>query len=53
MKLSSEARVGLLAIVAMAMFYFGFNFLKGTDFFSKTSDYYAIFDNVGDRKSVV
>lgn len=36
-----------MAIVAMAMFYFGFNFLKGTDFFSKTSDYYAIFDNVG------
>ena len=47
MKFSREVKVGVLAVVTMAMFYFGFNFLKGTDFFSKTVNYYAIFDNVG------
>lgn len=32
--------------VALVMLYFGFNFLKGIDFFSSTAKYYTIYDNV-------
>lgn len=38
--------VGLFAAVAIVLLYFGFNFLKGIDFFSSTSKYYVIYDNV-------
>ncbi|AXE18098.1 MCE family protein [Runella rosea] len=47
MKISKEAKVGILAIVTIAMLYFGFNFLKGSDFFSTTHKYYVLYDNVG------
>lgn len=33
-------------VVALALLYFGFNFLKGIDFFSTTNKYYAIYQNV-------
>lgn len=33
-------------VVAIALLYFGFNFLKGIDFFSTTNKYYAIYQNV-------
>ncbi|OIN60246.1 MlaD family protein [Arsenicibacter rosenii] len=46
MKLSQETKVGILAVVALAMLYFGFNFLKGSDFFSSNRQYEAIYDNV-------
>jgi phospholipid/cholesterol/gamma-HCH transport system substrate-binding protein len=46
MKNSKEIKVGLLAIVALVMFYFGFNFLKGSDLFSRTNRYYITYDNV-------
>lgn len=46
MKLSKEFKVGLFMIVALALLYFGFNFLKGIDFFSTTNKYYAIYQNV-------
>jgi phospholipid/cholesterol/gamma-HCH transport system substrate-binding protein len=46
MKISKEGKVGLLAIVAMAMLYFGFNFLKGSDLFSRTKTYKVIYDNI-------
>lgn len=32
--------------VALVMLYFGFNYLKGIDFFSSTKRYYAVYDNV-------
>lgn len=38
--------MGLLAIVAMAMFYFGFNFLKGSDFFSSNNQYEVLYASV-------
>ncbi len=38
--------VGIFATVAIVLLYFGFNFLKGIDFFSSTSKYYVIYDNV-------
>lgn len=47
MKLSKEFKVGIFAIGTIAMFYLGFNYLKGIDFFSRTNRYYVIYDNVG------
>jgi phospholipid/cholesterol/gamma-HCH transport system substrate-binding protein len=47
MKISKEVKVGILATAAFVTLYFGFNFLKGTDTFSKNYDYVTIFDNVG------
>lgn len=46
MKISKEAKVGLLAIVSGVVLYLGFNFLKGVDFFSPNSSYYAVYDNI-------
>ncbi len=46
MKFSQETKVGILAVVALAMLYFGFNFLKGSDFFSSNRQYETIYDNV-------
>lgn len=46
MKFSKEIKVGLLAVVALAMLYFGFRFLKGSDFFSSTNKYQVIYDNI-------
>ena len=37
---------GLFAAVAIVLLYFGFNFLKGIDFFATTSKYYVIYENV-------
>jgi len=45
LKLSKEAKVGLLAIVSLSMLYFGFNFLKGRGFFSNNNIYYISYDN--------
>lgn len=45
LKLSKEAKVGLLAIVSLSMLYFGFNFLKGRGFFSSNDIYYVPYDN--------
>lgn len=33
-------------VVSLMLLYFGFNFLKGIDFFSSTNRYYAIYTNV-------
>ncbi len=46
MKLSKEFKVGLFMVVAITLLYFGFNFLKGIDFFSTNKKYYAVFANV-------
>ncbi|MGF7216887.1 phospholipid/cholesterol/gamma-HCH transport system substrate-binding protein [Spirosoma lacussanchae] len=46
MKLSQEVKVGLLAVVSLMMLYFGFEFLKGSDFFSNNRTYQVIYDNV-------
>ena len=32
--------------MTMVLLYFGFNFMRGIDFFSSTAKYYAIYDNV-------
>ncbi|MEM7549188.1 MAG: MlaD family protein [Bacteroidota bacterium] len=47
MKLSKEAKVGILTVVSIGLFYYGFNYLKGIDFFNPTKTYYATYQNVG------
>lgn len=44
--MSKEFKVGLLALVAGVLLYYGFNFLKGVDFFSGTNKYYAVYENI-------
>lgn len=34
--------------IALVLLYFGFNFLKGTDFFKATASYYVKYDNVSE-----
>jgi len=51
MTISKEVKVGLMATVTLTMLYFGFNFLKGADFFSSNYEYYVVFDNVGSLQS--
>jgi phospholipid/cholesterol/gamma-HCH transport system substrate-binding protein len=46
MKISNELRVGLLAIVAGAIFAWGFYFLKGRNLFSHTTTIYAEYENL-------
>jgi phospholipid/cholesterol/gamma-HCH transport system substrate-binding protein len=46
MKLSKEFKVGLFMVIAITLLYFGFNFLKGIDFFSSSNKYYTIYRNV-------
>ena len=44
--MSKEFKVGLFTVISGAILYFGFNFLKGVDFFSSSNKYYAIYRNV-------
>jgi len=43
---SKEFKVGLFSAITLVLLYYGFDFLKGRDFFEKTNKYYAIYDNV-------
>ncbi|MGD1840824.1 MAG: MlaD family protein [Thermonemataceae bacterium] len=47
MKISKEFRVGVIALGSMVILYFGFNFLKGSDFLSSTNYYYATYPDIG------
>lgn len=42
-----EVKVGIMAIVAIFVLYFGLNFLKGVDIFKPINYYYAKYDNIG------
>lgn len=44
--MSRELKVGLLAIVGIAIFVIGFKFLKGSNIFKRDYTYYAVYDNV-------
>jgi phospholipid/cholesterol/gamma-HCH transport system substrate-binding protein len=46
MKLSKELKVGLFMAISITLLYFGFNFLKGIDFFSTSHKYFVIYENV-------
>jgi phospholipid/cholesterol/gamma-HCH transport system substrate-binding protein len=43
--MKKEIKVGLLGIITFAIFYLGFNFLKGLDIFRTENEYYTYFDN--------
>lgn len=42
-----EVKLGLVAILAIFVLYFGLNFLKGINIFTPTSYYYGTYDNIG------
>jgi phospholipid/cholesterol/gamma-HCH transport system substrate-binding protein len=44
--LKKELKVGILAIVAVGLLIFGYNFLKGNNIFSSSRVFYAVYDNV-------
>ncbi|MEM6722802.1 MAG: MlaD family protein [Bacteroidota bacterium] len=46
MKISNEVKVGALAVVAILIFIFGYNYLDGTNILSSTKDVYVEYDNV-------
>ncbi len=46
MKLSSEIKTGIVVTLAIAVFIWGFNYLKGTDLFTTNNTVYAIYDNI-------
>jgi phospholipid/cholesterol/gamma-HCH transport system substrate-binding protein len=45
-KITGEVKVGLLTLVCGLILYFGFNFLKGMDFFDPTTTYYVVYGKV-------
>jgi phospholipid/cholesterol/gamma-HCH transport system substrate-binding protein len=47
MKISNEAKVGVLAVLAILILVIGFNFLKGKQIFSRKPTIYAVFPNIG------
>lgn len=46
MKLTKEAKVGLLAVIACTVLYVGFKFLQGIDFFSSQNTFYVVYDDI-------
>src|ERR1035437_2721318 len=46
MKLSKEIKTGILVVIAIAMFVFGFNFLKGRSLFSERRNFYAVYPEI-------
>ncbi len=46
LKLSREVKTGLITIVTVVAFVWGFNYLKGKDFFSSQRKFYVIYNNV-------
>lgn len=47
MTISNEAKVGALALVAIGLFIFGFNYLKGKNVFTVSNSYYIEYEEVG------
>jgi phospholipid/cholesterol/gamma-HCH transport system substrate-binding protein len=46
MKISREFKIGLVALVAVALAIWGINFLKGINILTPTEKYYAVYGNV-------
>lgn len=44
--MSKEFKIGIITIIAGALLYYGFNFLRGSDLFSPTNRYYVVYPNV-------
>ncbi len=46
LKVSREFKIGFFGIAMIALLYWGVNFLKGSDIFSSSTKYYAVYDQV-------
>ncbi len=46
MALSKEAKIGLLAVISLVIFFVGFYFLKGANLFSSDQEYYCYYNSV-------
>jgi phospholipid/cholesterol/gamma-HCH transport system substrate-binding protein len=46
LKISREVKIAVVFIVALALFFWGFNFLKGRDVFKKQRIFYAVYDQI-------
>lgn len=46
MKISREVTIGIVITIAIGCFIFGFNFLKGKNFFSNQRSFYAVYYNI-------
>ena len=46
-KISREIKTALLALVGIALFIFGFSFLKANPIWTSARTFYAVYDNVG------
>ena len=47
MKLTSEAKIGIIITIAIAATIWGLNFLKGRNLLTATDSYYAVFSEIG------
>ena len=47
MKLTREFKIGIVVTIALALLYWGINFLKGMDIFSNERVFYAVYNDVG------
>ncbi|MFA4853090.1 MAG: MlaD family protein, partial [Bacteroidales bacterium] len=45
-KIKREIKVGILVVISLAFFYWGFNFLKGRNYFSSSRVFYAVYKQV-------
>jgi len=50
MRISNETKIGALIVVTVAIFYWGFEFLKGKNIFNHTNDFYVKYDRVDGLK---
>ena len=46
MKINNETKIGVMAVVGIALLVFGFNFLKGKSLFKKEKHIYAVYQDV-------
>ena len=46
MKISREVKTGVLVILGIILFVFGFNYLKGQNLLDATRNFYVVYDNV-------
>lgn len=46
MKVTREIKTAILAIVAIGLVIYGYNFMKGQNIFDSSRDFYAVYDNV-------
>ncbi|MES2140062.1 MAG: MlaD family protein [Bacteroidota bacterium] len=46
MKISKEVKVGIVTVIAIGFFIYGFNYLKGRDLFSTQRKFYAIYNDI-------